>query len=73
MKKATKDGFKMTGVPEMVLTSSPKMPYESLRSAAGEPFVVPKAGKNIMCCFMCLLNGLLICMTQNARAARNFM
>jgi len=47
MKKATKDGFKMTGVPEMVLSSSPKMPYESLRSAAGEPFIVPTAGKNV--------------------------
>jgi N-acetylglucosamine transport system substrate-binding protein len=47
MKKATKDGFKMTGVPEMVLSSSPKLPYESLRSASGEPFIVPKAGKNV--------------------------
>jgi len=47
MKKATKDGFKMTGVPEMVLTSSPKMPYESLRSAAGEPYIVPTKGKNV--------------------------
>ena len=47
MKKATKDGFKMTGVPEMVLTSSPKLLYESLRSASGEPFIVPKAGKNV--------------------------
>ena len=47
MKKATKDGFKMTGVPEMTLTSSPKLPYETLRSASGEPFIVPKAGKNV--------------------------
>lgn len=47
MKKATKDNFKMTGVPEMTVTSSPKLPYESLRSAAGEPFIVPKAGKNV--------------------------
>jgi N-acetylglucosamine transport system substrate-binding protein len=47
MKKATKADFKMTGVPEMVLTSSPKMPYESLRSAAGEPYIVPSAGKNV--------------------------
>lgn len=46
MKKATKDGFKMTGIPEPVVSSSPKMPYESLRSAAGEPFVVPSTGKN---------------------------
>jgi N-acetylglucosamine transport system substrate-binding protein len=47
MKKATKSGFKMTGVPEMTVTSSPKMPYETLRSASGEPFIVPKAGKNV--------------------------
>ncbi|MGN6326244.1 N-acetylglucosamine/diacetylchitobiose ABC transporter substrate-binding protein [Pseudolysinimonas sp.] len=46
MKKATKDGFKMTGIPEPTVTSSPKLPYESLRSAAGEPFIVPKTGKN---------------------------
>jgi len=46
MKKATKDGFKMTGIPELTVTDSPKMPYASLRSAAGEPFVVPKTGKN---------------------------
>jgi len=46
MKKATKDGFKMTGIPELTVTGSPKLPYESLRSAAGEPFVVPKTGKN---------------------------
>ena len=47
MKKATKADFKMTGVPEMTVTSSPKMPYETLRSASGEPFIVPKAGKNV--------------------------
>ena len=46
MKKATKDGFKMTGIPELTVSSSPKLPYESLRSAAGEPFVVPSTGKN---------------------------
>jgi N-acetylglucosamine transport system substrate-binding protein len=31
----------------MTVTSSPKMPYETLRSASGEPFIVPKAGKNV--------------------------
>jgi N-acetylglucosamine transport system substrate-binding protein len=46
MKKATKDGFKMTGAPEMVVSSSSKMPYEALRAASGEPFIVPKQGKN---------------------------
>ncbi|MET9023044.1 N-acetylglucosamine/diacetylchitobiose ABC transporter substrate-binding protein [Actinopolymorpha sp. NPDC004070] len=46
MKKATKADFKMTGIPEMTVTDSPEMPYESLRSAAGEPFVVPSKAKN---------------------------
>ncbi|MFJ8824126.1 N-acetylglucosamine/diacetylchitobiose ABC transporter substrate-binding protein [Streptomyces sp. NPDC102467] len=46
MKKATKKDFQMTGIPEMTLTDKPKMPYEALRAAAGEPFIVPKQGKN---------------------------
>jgi len=46
MKKATKDGFKMTGVPTPTLTTSSKMPYEALRSAAGEPYIVPSQGKS---------------------------
>lgn len=46
MKKQTKSGFQMTGVPEPTLTDSPKLPYESLRAQAGEPFVVPSKGKN---------------------------
>lgn len=47
MKKATKGGFKMTGAPEMTLTDSSKLPYDALRSAAGEPYIVPKQGKNV--------------------------
>jgi N-acetylglucosamine transport system substrate-binding protein len=47
MKKATKSGFQMKGIPEPTLSDSPKLPYESLRSAAGEPFVVPAKGKNV--------------------------
>ena len=46
MKKATKAGFKMTGIPEPTVTSSPKLPYEALRSAAGEPFIVPNKAAN---------------------------
>jgi N-acetylglucosamine transport system substrate-binding protein len=46
MKKATKSGFKMMGVPELTVTDSPKMPYESLRSAAGEPYIVPSKAAN---------------------------
>jgi N-acetylglucosamine transport system substrate-binding protein len=47
MKKATKSGFDMKGVPEPTLTDSPKLPYAALRSAAGEPFIVPAKGKNV--------------------------
>jgi N-acetylglucosamine transport system substrate-binding protein len=47
MKDATKTGFEMTGAPEPVVSSSPTMPYESLRAAAGEPFVVPSQAKNV--------------------------
>jgi N-acetylglucosamine transport system substrate-binding protein len=47
MKKATAANFKMTGAPEPTVTTSPKMPYESLRAAAGEPYIVPSQGKNV--------------------------
>ena len=46
MKKATKDDFQMTGVPELSLTDGGKLPYEALHSSAGEPFCVPSKGKN---------------------------
>ncbi|MET8892618.1 N-acetylglucosamine/diacetylchitobiose ABC transporter substrate-binding protein [Streptomyces albogriseolus] len=46
MKKATKADFQMTGFPSMTLTDKPTLPHESLRAAAGEPFIVPKQGKN---------------------------
>jgi len=47
MKKATKSGFEMTGIPEPTVTSSSKLPWEALRSAAGEPFIVPSAAANL--------------------------
>jgi N-acetylglucosamine transport system substrate-binding protein len=47
MKKATKSGFQMKGIPEPTLTESSKLPYAALRSAAGEPFIVPAKGKNV--------------------------
>lgn len=46
MKKQTKADFKMTGFPELTVSSSPKMPHETLHAAAGEPFIVPSQGKN---------------------------
>ena len=47
MKNATKAGFKMTGAPEPTVTSSSALPYEALRAAAGEPYIVPSQGKNV--------------------------
>ena len=47
MKKATKQGFQMKGIPEPTLTDNSKLPFEALRSAAGEPFIVPSKGKNV--------------------------
>lgn len=46
MKSQTKEGFKMTGMPELVLSDSPKLPYETLRAEAGEGFIVPSKAKN---------------------------
>ncbi|UUN29812.1 N-acetylglucosamine/diacetylchitobiose ABC transporter substrate-binding protein [Streptomyces sp. FIT100] len=46
MKDATKADFQMTGIPSMTLTGSSKLPYEAVHAAAGEPFIVPKQGKN---------------------------
>ncbi|MGJ6980460.1 N-acetylglucosamine/diacetylchitobiose ABC transporter substrate-binding protein [Aestuariimicrobium soli] len=47
MSKQTKDGFKMTGVPELAVSDSPAMGHEAVRAAAGEPFIVPAKGKNV--------------------------
>ena len=47
IKKQTKEGFMMTGAPEMTLTSGSKLPYTALHSAAGEPFIVPSKAKNV--------------------------
>ena len=47
MKTQTKKGFKMTGAPEPVVSSSPAMPYEALHSTAGEGYIVPSKGKNV--------------------------
>lgn len=47
MKDQTKAGFKMTGAPVPSVTTSSKLPYSALHSAAGEPFVVPSQGKNV--------------------------
>ena len=46
MKSATKDGFEMTGIPEFTLTDKSAMPYEAIRAAAGEGYIVPSKAKN---------------------------
>jgi N-acetylglucosamine transport system substrate-binding protein len=46
MKNATAPNFKMTGIPEPTMTDSPKLPWDSLRAAAGEPYIQPKISKN---------------------------
>jgi len=47
MKKATKDGFKMMGTPELTLTDNPKMPKTALHSTAAEGFCVPSGAANV--------------------------
>lgn len=47
MKDQTKAGFEMTGVPTLTVDASPALPYETLHSTAGEPFIVPTKGKNV--------------------------
>src|SRR4051795_8628366 len=46
MKTQTKPNFKMTGAPELVVSSTPKLAYEAMHSTAGEPFIVPSTASN---------------------------
>lgn len=47
MKDQTKAGFEMTGAPVPVVSSSPKIAQTGVRSAGGEPFIVPSKGVNV--------------------------
>ncbi len=47
MKKATKDGFKMTGIPELSIDENDKLPKTAVHSTAGEPFIIPTAALNL--------------------------
>jgi N-acetylglucosamine transport system substrate-binding protein len=47
MKKATKDGFKMTGMPELSIDGNDKLPKTALHATAGEPFVIPAGALNL--------------------------
>lgn len=46
MKDTTKEGFEMTGIPEFTLTDKSELPYEAIRAAAGEGYIVPSKAKN---------------------------
>ncbi|MDT0156850.1 N-acetylglucosamine/diacetylchitobiose ABC transporter substrate-binding protein [Microbacterium sp. ARD32] len=46
MKKTTKDGFAMKGFAELPLDGNQTTPKGTMRSEAGEPFIVPKSAKN---------------------------
>jgi N-acetylglucosamine transport system substrate-binding protein len=47
MKKATKDGFKMTGMPELSVSDNGKLPKTAIHATAGEPFIIPTGGLNV--------------------------
>ena len=47
MKDQTKAGFEMTGAPVPVVSASPKIAQAGVRSAGGEPFIVPTKGVNV--------------------------
>jgi N-acetylglucosamine transport system substrate-binding protein len=46
MKKATKEGFQMTGMPELSVSDNGKLPKTALHATAGEGFIVPTGGLN---------------------------
>lgn len=47
MKSQTKANFKMTGIPDLSITSSPKLGAKALHSTAGEGYIVPSKGANV--------------------------
>ena len=47
MKAQTKPDFKLTGAPVPTVTTSSKLPYEAMHSAAAEAYIVPSQGKNV--------------------------
>ncbi|MDB5588162.1 MAG: sugar transporter substrate-binding protein [Devosia sp.] len=47
MKSATKDGFKMTGMPELSVDANDKLPKTAVHSTAGEPFIIPLGALNL--------------------------
>jgi N-acetylglucosamine transport system substrate-binding protein len=47
MKPATKEGFRMTGMPELSVSDNGAFPKTALHATAGEPFILPAAALNL--------------------------
>ena len=47
MKPATKEGFRMTGMPELSVSDNGAYPKTALHATAGEPFIIPIGGLNV--------------------------
>jgi N-acetylglucosamine transport system substrate-binding protein len=47
MKKATKEGFRMTGMPELSVSDNGALPKTALHATAGEPFIIPAGALNV--------------------------
>jgi N-acetylglucosamine transport system substrate-binding protein len=47
MKPATKEGFRMTGMPELSVSDNGAFPKTALHATAGEPFILPAGALNL--------------------------
>ncbi len=47
MKSATKEGFRMTGMPELSVSDNGALPKTAIHAEAGEGFIIPMAGLNV--------------------------
>jgi N-acetylglucosamine transport system substrate-binding protein len=47
MKPATKEGFRMTGMPELSVSENGALPHTAIHATAGEPFIIPIGGLNV--------------------------
>lgn len=47
MKNATKEGFRMTGMPELSVSDNGALPKTAIHATAGEPFIIPLGALNL--------------------------
>jgi N-acetylglucosamine transport system substrate-binding protein len=47
MKPATKEGFRMTGIPELSVSDNGALPKTAIHAEAGEPFIIPLGALNM--------------------------